>query len=127
MTAFSLKPEGEISAPQLFSELEVWPGYTRKLDEGSERLSISHDRGLCVDTEGRLYVATPIGIQVCDQLGRVNFIIPTPKPAYDVCFGGKDLSELFIACGDTIYKRPTKVRGTVSGQMPPVKPPKPKL
>ncbi|MDZ4287204.1 MAG: hypothetical protein U0984_04560 [Prosthecobacter sp.] len=45
----------------------------------------------------------------------------------DVCFGGKDLSELFIACGDTIYKRPTKVHGIVSGQMPPIKPAAPKL
>ncbi len=83
--------------------------------------------GLCVDTEGRLYVATSLGIQVCDQAGRVNFIIPTPKPAHDVCFGGKDLSELFIACGDTIYKRPTKVHGVVSGQQAPIKPAPPKL
>jgi sugar lactone lactonase YvrE len=57
----------------------------------------------------------------------VNFIIPTPKPAQDVCFGGKDLSELFIACGDTIYKRPTKAKGVVSGQQAPIKPPAPKL
>lgn len=83
--------------------------------------------GLCVDTNGWLYVATSLGIQVCDQAGRVNFILPTPKPAHDVCFGGKDLSELFIACGDTIYKRPTKARGVVSGQQPPIKPPAPKL
>lgn len=85
------------------------------------------EKGLCVDTEGRLYVATSLGIQVCDQAGRVNFIIPTPKPAHDVCFGGKDLSELFIACGDTIYKRPTKVHGVVSGQQAPIKPAPPKL
>ena len=83
--------------------------------------------GLCVDTNGWLYVATSLGIQVCDQAGRVNFIIPTPQQAHDVCFGGNDLSELFIACGDKIYKRPTKAHGIVSGQMAPVKPPPPKL
>ena len=82
---------------------------------------------LCVATNGWLYVATALGIQVCDQAGRVNFIIPTPKPAHDLCFGGKDLSELFIACGDTIYKRPTKAQGVVSGQQPPIKPAPPKL
>lgn len=82
---------------------------------------------MCVDTNGWLYVATSLGIQVCDQAGRVNFILPTPKPALDVCFGGKDLSELFIACGDTIYKRPTKAKGVVSGQQPPIKPAPPKL
>lgn len=83
--------------------------------------------GLCVDTNGWLYVATSLGIQVLDQAGRVNFILPTPKPVFDVCFGGKDLSELFIACGDTIYKRPTMAKGVVSGQQPPIKPPPPKL
>lgn len=84
-------------------------------------------RAMCVDTNGWLYVATSLGIQVCDQAGRVNFIIPTPKQPLDVCFGGKDLSELFIACGDAIYKRPTKAHGIVSGQMAPITPPKPKL
>jgi enterochelin esterase-like enzyme len=83
--------------------------------------------GLCVDTNGWLYVATSLGIQVLDQAGRVNFIIPTPKQAHDVCFGGKDLSELFIACGDTVYKRVTKAKGVVSGQMAPIKPAAPKL
>ncbi|MES2594136.1 MAG: alpha/beta hydrolase-fold protein [Verrucomicrobiota bacterium] len=83
--------------------------------------------GLCVDTNGWLYVATSLGIQVLDQAGRVNFIIPTPKQPYDVCMGGKDLSELFIACGKTIYKRATKAKGVVSGQQAPIKPPAPKL
>lgn len=96
-----------------------------KLQLDSE--AVVNPQSLCVDTEGRLYVATSLGIQVCDQAGRVNFIIPTPKPAHDVCFGGKDLSELFIACGDTIYKRPTKVHGVVSGQQAPIKPAPPKL
>jgi enterochelin esterase-like enzyme len=82
---------------------------------------------MCVDTNGWLYVATSLGIQVLDQAGRVNFILPTPKPALDVCFGGKDLGELFIACGDTIYKRATKAKGVVSGQQAPIKPPPPKL
>lgn len=104
------------------------------LDFGQEFFRLEPDAyahtragGLCVDTEGRLYVATSLGIQVCDQAGRVNFIIPTPQQPYDVCFGGKDLGELFIACGDKIYKRPTKVHGVVSGQMAPIKPAAPKL
>jgi len=89
-------------------------------------------RAMCVDANGWLYVATSLGVQVCDQAGRVNFIIPTPEPPKDVCFGGKDLGELFVACEDKnyrthIYKRPTKAHGIVSGQMAPIKPPLPKL
>lgn len=103
-------------------------GHDLKASQSYHQLQCeSTSTGLCVDTEGRLYVATSLGIQVCDQAGRVNFIIPTPKPAEDVCFGGKDLSELFIACDNTIYKRPTKVHGVVSGQQAPIKPAAPKL
>ena len=106
---------GELNQKQEFCELQ------RAYDDSVL------PQGLCVDTNGWLYVATSLGIQVCDQAGRVNFIIPTPKQPLDVCFGGKDLSELFIACGDAIYKRPTKAHGIVSGQMAPIKPPLPKL
>jgi hypothetical protein len=102
---------------------ELLPG-TRSYRSGSK---IEVTEGLCVDTNGWLYVATSIGIQVLDQAGRVNFIIPTPKPVHDVCFGGKDLGELFIACGDTVYKRVTKAKGVVSGQQAPIKPAPPKL
>ena len=54
----------------------------------------------------------------------MNFIIPTPHEPKDLCFGGKDLSELFVACWDKrfkthTYKRPTKAKGVVSGQQPP--------
>lgn len=84
-------------------------------------------RGLCVDTNGWLYVATNLGIQVCDQAGRVNFVLPTPGQPMDVCFGGKGLSELYVACGDKVYKRATKATGVVSRHQQPVKPPAPKL
>jgi hypothetical protein len=57
----------------------------------------------------------------------VKCILSTPASHDSLCFGGKDLSELFIACGDTIYKRPTKARGVVSGQQAPIKPAPPKL
>lgn len=98
-----------------------------RLERGLNLRESTHPQGLCVDTEGRLYVSTSVGVQVCDQAGRVNFIIPTPGFSHDICFGGKDLSELFIACGDEIYKRQTKVHGVVSGQQPPIKPAPPKL
>ncbi|HEY1050948.1 MAG TPA: SMP-30/gluconolactonase/LRE family protein, partial [Prosthecobacter sp.] len=96
------------------------------------RLDLDYDGacevgGMCVDIEGRLYVATSLGVQVCDQAGRVNFIIPTPSTPRDVCFGGKDLNELFIQLGSSGYLvRQTKVKGVIKGQ-PPIKPAAPKL
>lgn len=113
--AWQYHNDGSLSHRQNYAELEF------------DYDGTSRTQSLCVDSNGWLYVTTPIGIQVCDQAGRVNFIIPTPKPAGSHCFGGKDLSELFIACGDTIYKRATKAKGVVSGQQAPIKPPAPKL
>lgn len=50
--------------------------------------------GLKCDWDGRIYVTTLSGIQVLDQLGRVNAIIPVPKTKGQVsnlCFGAQTL------------------------------------
>ncbi|HTU26613.1 MAG TPA: SMP-30/gluconolactonase/LRE family protein [Pirellulales bacterium] len=83
--------------------------------------------GLASDNGARLYVATNMGVQVCDQTGRVYFILPLPVGTpTDVCFGGEKFDTLFAAAGDRIFKRKLKVVGT-----PPfhdaVKPPPPRL
>lgn len=83
--------------------------------------------GMRTDRDGRLYVATRLGIQVCDQAGRVNCIIPTPNGKIaNLCFGGKDFDVLYALCGDRVYKRPLKVKGALPFQKP-IKPAKPRL
>ena len=75
--------------------------------------------GLKVDRDGRLYVATRMGIQVCDQAGRVNCIIPTPNGRVaNLCFGGPDFQTLFATCGDRVYKRKVKVKGANAFEAP---------
>ena len=66
--------------------------------------------------------------QVCDQAGRVNGIIPKPQRAglSNITFGGPDLSELYVTCGDKVFKRKTKAKG-VLGFQDPFRPPPPKL
>jgi len=83
--------------------------------------------GLEVDRDGRLYVATRMGIQFCDQAGRVNGIIPTPNgKVSNLCFGGPDFDTIFATCGDKVYKRKVKVHGAPSFDKP-VKPKAPGL
>jgi hypothetical protein len=66
----------------------------------------THAGGLCCDQAGWLYVATDLGVQVCDQAGRVNAILASPGgPVIGVCFGGKDFGTLYATSADTIYKR----------------------
>jgi len=75
--------------------------------------------GLKTDRDGRLYVATRMGIQVCDQAGRVNAIIPTPNgKVSNICFGGENFDILYATCGDKVYKRKVKVRGANAWDKP---------
>lgn len=85
--------------------------------------------GMCVDTLGRLYVATPMGVQFCDQAGRVNGILGRPEHSgwvTDVCFGGKNRDELYMAAGDKLWKRKLKAKGVLPSGAP-VVPPAPRL
>jgi sugar lactone lactonase YvrE/enterochelin esterase-like enzyme len=85
--------------------------------------------GMKVTRDGQLLVATAMGIQICDQPGRVNLILPPPLGARhpsNVCFAGEGLKDLIITCGDKVYRRKTNMTGALSWQ-PPVNPPKPGL
>ena len=83
--------------------------------------------GMCVDRDGRLYIGTKMGIQVCDQAGRVNCILPTPNGRVsNVEFGGPAHDTLFATCGDKVFKRKLKARGANSYEAP-VKPAAPRL
>jgi gluconolactonase len=69
---------------------------------------------MAVDTHGNLYVATRMGIQICDQNGRVRAILPLPTPcgpARGICFGGPQFDELYVTDGMHIFKRKMKVPG----------------
>jgi len=83
--------------------------------------------GMRVDRDGRLWVATKLGLQVCDQAGRVNCIIPTPNGKIsNLTFGGPDGDIIYATCGDKIYMRKVKARG-VNNYQSPVKPTAPRL
>jgi sugar lactone lactonase YvrE/enterochelin esterase-like enzyme len=115
--AFRIEPDGSLSNKQ--------PYFTLNLPAMA---SESGADGLTVDVEGRLYSTSAIGLQICDQAGRVNAILPKPQRAWlaNVCFGGKDLDTLYVTCGDKVFKRKTKTKGVLSAR-PPVLPPKPRL
>jgi len=83
--------------------------------------------GMRCDREGRLYVATRLGVQICDQPGRVHAIIPTPnRRVSNVVFGGEKFDTLFATAGDKVYKRKLNTTGAQSWDAP-NKPPVPRL
>jgi sugar lactone lactonase YvrE len=113
--SYQIRPDGTLTHKQRYYHLHV-----------PDTADDSGAGGMCVDRNGRLYVATRMGIQICDQAGRVNCILPTPGPASDVFFGGEKLDTLYAECGGRIFQRQVKVQGVDSSQ-PPLKPAPPKL
>lgn len=79
------------------------------------------------DLDGRIYFATPLGIQICEANGRVSTILnsPIPEPVTDLIFAGKDRKWLYIVTDNKVFRRPVKVSGIDIEN--PVKPPRPPL
>jgi sugar lactone lactonase YvrE len=76
-----------------------------------------------------VYIATPLGVQVFDQIGKCHAIIPAPQPTAslsNVEFGGPNMDEMYVTNGDKVFKRKTKVKGVLSWQRP-IKPAPPRL
>lgn len=70
---------------------------------------------LAFDTDGDLFAATNLGIQVCDQNGRVRAILSVPGgPVTALWFGGSRLNILFAACGNRVFQRTLRVTGAPS-------------
>lgn len=84
--------------------------------------------GMTVDRAGRVYVTTRLGLQICDQLGRVQLILTKPQRAWlsNVTFGGPNFDTLYVTCGDKVYRRRIKATGRSPADAP-AKPPKPRL
>jgi len=84
--------------------------------------------GMTVDTRGTLYVVTHLGIQMCDQAGRVVGILSAPRGMVlsNIVFGGATFDEMFACGGGRVFKRKLKTTGAPSLQ-PPIKPAAPSL
>lgn len=101
--SFVVQPDGSFVDKQAFFWLHT--------------TDIPNDSGagdLALDTHGNLYVATRMGIQVCDQNGRVRAILPLPRPSgpmRSLCFGGEHFDVLYVSDGTQIFMRRLKVRG----------------
>jgi sugar lactone lactonase YvrE len=114
--SYQIQSDGSLSYKQRYYHLHV-----------PDTADDSAADGMRVDRDGRLYVATRLGIQVCDQAGRVNAIIPTPNgKVSNLCFGGEGFDTLIATCGERVYKRKVKVHGAQAFQ-PPLKPASPRL
>jgi gluconolactonase len=114
---FQIQPDGSLSHKQRYF-------YVHMADEATR----SGSDGMAVDADGRVYIATTLGVQVFDQIGKCHAIIPAPSRASlsNVELGGPNFDEMYITNGDKVFKRKTKVKGVLSWRAP-IKPPPPRL
>jgi gluconolactonase len=103
-----IQPDGSLTDKQ--------PAGTMQPSE--KKPNVSGGDGMTVDTAGRAYVTTYAGLQVFDRDGQLLGVLPKPqdKGLINACFGGKDLSYLYVACGDKVYRRKTLAKGALSYQ-----------
>lgn len=100
--SFQVMPDGALTNGVPFHRLET-------MDDSSA----SGADGMTVDSDGYLYVASKMGVQICDQAGRVMAIISKPQMASlsNVVFGGADLQTLYATNGDKVYRRHMRAKG----------------
>jgi gluconolactonase len=91
--AMDLRPDG--SAANLRSWLEL-----KNIPTGR----IGVPEGLAIDSDGRLYVVTVVGVQVYSRAGEYLGAIVTPRLPSNVAFGGADRKTLYITARSTLYR-----------------------
>jgi sugar lactone lactonase YvrE len=88
----------------------------------TENMSFDEYARMTFDENGNMYVASKMGIQVCDQNGRVRAIFTLPSgQVSSIAFGGKNRNILFALSGGRLFRRKINTKG-VEPWMAPVEP-----
>jgi sugar lactone lactonase YvrE len=108
--SFRFGPNGSLVDGEPYYHLEI----PDLMAQGQLR---SGARGVAFDDQGYAYFATALGVQICDQPGRVVGIIRKPGPGEltDVTIGGADKQMLYVTAGTKIYRRHLRRRGVLPG------------
>ncbi|MBI2685770.1 MAG: SMP-30/gluconolactonase/LRE family protein [Acidobacteria bacterium] len=118
--SFQVQGDGSLAYGVAFHRLEME-------DEAGEGQMRSGADGFTVDTEGFLYVATRMGLQVNDPAGRTTAVLlkPEGKGISNAVFAGPGLDTLYVTAGDSVYRRKMKRKGVFPWKVS--KPPAPRL
>ena len=99
--SYQMQPGGSLANGEPFFRLET-----------TDEASASGAAGMTTDSKGLLYVATLLGIQVCDAQGRVVAILNRPEqadpssgPVAGVAFGGPNHEYLYAVVGNKVFRR----------------------
>ena len=112
----AIYPGGTHMAKRVEGSNWVWDYICKdgKLTYGQQFYYLYADAGqILYDASGYLYVASSVGIQVCDQNGRVRTILSLPSGAVEsIAFAG---NHLFAISGGKLWVRRLQRSGTHCG------------
>lgn len=91
--AYPIKSPGKLGSGEVFCRLKQPPGQQGRGGDG-----------LTIDTNGNLYIATGLGLQVFDHDGKNLGIIQVPEPPANVTFGGPEFKTLYITARTSLYR-----------------------
>ncbi|MEP6963112.1 MAG: alpha/beta hydrolase-fold protein [Acidobacteriota bacterium] len=100
--SFQIQADGGLTNAEAFYHLEA-----------PDESTVTRAGAMTLDETGHLYVATNLGIQICDQPGRVVGIMRPPGNAAvtGLVFGGRNLDYLYASAGGKLYRRHLRRKG----------------
>ena len=96
LLALDVRPDGTAANQREFARYEG----VRKTETGIA----SGADGRAVDSEGRVYIAVPVGVQVVSPAGVTLGVIPLPGSPQNLAFAGQDKRTLYVVGRGNVYK-----------------------
>jgi enterochelin esterase family protein len=109
--AFKIQDDGTLAGKTALATLKTPPS----------KPGASGGDGMAMDSTGRCYVSSAVGVQVVDSGGKLLGVIPKPVPdgpLTSVGFAGPNCEYLYATCRDKLYRRKTAARGVVFFEAP---------
>ncbi len=107
--AYDVQPDGSLTNKRKFAMFNL----TEKAlsaPKPEDRFDSRAD-GTAVDTDGRIYVGTAMGVQIFDKTGQYVGNIWCPQYPVSVTFGGKNGDVLYMVGEKQVWSIQTKVKG----------------
>lgn len=86
------------------------------LSNGRVHCEVPSPDGIRIDTEGRIWATSRLGIVVVDPDGEQAGVIEFPQWPANCTFGGSDSKTLFVTARTGVYKVECAVSGVVAGK-----------
>ena len=112
---FRINADGSLDAkmPTMPMRLAIDPKGEFRFNEAPPYVTASKGDGMAVDSIGRWYVTSSLGVQIFDPTGRPCGVLPTvdiTQPLTTCILAGSDFSTLYVANGTKLFKRKLTVK-----------------